>query len=236
MPASRRRFLLGLGALAAPATLLAPALGPTAAEPHHGHDPATDSRPPAVAFDRTMRALWEDHATWTRLFIVSALAGLPDQEATARRLLRNQADIGDALKPFYGEEAGDALAALLADHILGAADLLTAAKAGDQDKVEAAVAAWYANADRIAAFLSAANPDHWPPAEMRAEMGMHLDLTLKEARARLGGDWEADVAAYDVVHRHILGWADVLSAGVVQQFPERFAAPRSGPRSRWCDL
>src|SRR5688572_2334182 len=84
MPASRRGFLLGLGVLAAPTTLLAPALTPTAAEPRHDHDPATDSHAPAVAFERTMRALWEDHATWTRLFIVSVAADLPDQEVTAQ--------------------------------------------------------------------------------------------------------------------------------------------------------
>ena len=223
MPASRRGFLLGLGVLAAPTTFLAPAPTPTAAEPRHDHDPVTDSHPPAVAFERTMRALWEEHATWTRLYIVSVAADLPDQDATTQRLLCNQADIGDALKPFYGEEAGDTLATLLTDHILGAADLLTAAKAGDQDRIEAAAATWYANADEIAAFLNTANPDHWPRDEMRAEMRMHLDLTLKEAQARLGGDWAADIAAYDEVHRHILSWADALSAGVVRQFPDRFA-------------
>jgi hypothetical protein len=223
MSASRRGFLLGLGVLAAPATLLAPTLAPAAAQSHQDHDQATVSPPSAVAFERTMRALWEDHVTWTRLYIVSVSAGLPDQEATTQRLLRNQVEIGDALKPYYGEAAGGVLTALLTDHILGAADLLAAAKAGDQDRIEAAVAAWYANADEIAAFLSAANPDHWPLAEVQAEMRMHLDLTLAEAEARLAGDWAADVAAYDEVHHHILAWADRLSAGVVGQFPERFA-------------
>ena len=44
-----------------------------------------------------MRKLWEDHVTWTRLFIVSAAAGLPDKDATTARLLQNQTDIGDAV-------------------------------------------------------------------------------------------------------------------------------------------
>src|SRR5215203_4626941 len=76
-----------------------------------------------------MRKLWEDHITWTRLFIVSASADLPDRQATTERLLRNQADIGKAIKPFYGRAGGERLSALLTEHILVAADVLAAAKA-----------------------------------------------------------------------------------------------------------
>ena len=57
---------------------------------------------------------------------------------------------------------------------------------------------------------------------MKAEMHMHLALTTEEAVARLNGDWAADVAAYDQVHRHILHMSDMLSAGIVKQFPTRF--------------
>jgi hypothetical protein len=174
------------------------------------------------AFHDAIRKLWEDHVTWTRLYIVSAAAGLPDAQLAAERLLRNQADIGDAIKPFYGKTAGDRLTELLRSHILIAADLVKAAKAGDTAAVEAASARWNANADEIADFLSGANPDNWPRQTLRSEMRHHLDLTLQEAQARLRGDWAADIAAYDNVHQHILGMADVLSAGIVSQYPRRF--------------
>ena len=49
-----------------------------------------------------MRKLWEDHITWTRLVIVSFAGGLPDLQATEARLLANQVDIGNAIKPYYG--------------------------------------------------------------------------------------------------------------------------------------
>jgi hypothetical protein len=175
-----------------------------------------------AAFHDAMRKLWEDHITWTRMFIVEFAADSPATEATAGRLLQNQVDIGDAIKPFYGDEAGDQLTALLRDHILTAADLLTAAKAGDQEAVDEATARWYANANDIAAFLSSANPDNWPLEEMEAMMRDHLDLTLAEAVARLQGDFEADIAAYDEVHGQILEMADMLSAGIVAQFPKAF--------------
>jgi hypothetical protein len=179
-------------------------------------------RPQELAFHDGMRQLWEDHITWTRMFIVEVAADSPATETTAERLLQNQVDIGDAIKPFYGDEAGDQLTALLREHIFIAADILTAAKAGDQEAVDGATARWYANADDIAAFLSSANPDHWPLEEMRAMMRDHLDLTLAEAVAGLQGDFQAHIAAYDEVHGQILEMADMLSEGIVAQFPKAF--------------
>ena len=175
-----------------------------------------------AAFHDAMRQLWEDHIVWTRTFIISAVAGLPDADQAAERLLQNQADIGAAIAPFYGESAAGQLTTLLRGHILTAARLVGAAKTGDTTAVNGASVAWYANADSIADFLAAANPRHWPRAALRSAMRMHLDLTLQEATARLRGDWKADVAAYDAVHRHILQMADVLSDGIVAQFPGRF--------------
>jgi len=205
-------ILLAVALAAAPSPTPRPLPAPVAA-------PAPISR---AAFQDAMRQLWEDHITWTRLYIVSAAAGLPDVTPTADRLLKNQSDIGDAIKPFYGDAAGAGLTALLRGHILTAAKLIGAAKAGDTAAVSSASAAWYANADSIATFLSAANPKQWPVATLRAAMKMHLDLTLQEATARLHGDWAADIAAYDAVHRHILQMADVLSDGIIKQFPSRF--------------
>jgi hypothetical protein len=175
-----------------------------------------------AAFRAAMRKLWEDHITWTRVFIISAAASLPDNDAATQRLLQNQVDMGNAIKPYYGAAAGDQLTALLKDHILIAADVVAAAKANDQAKLADANKRWFANADQIADFLSKANPKSWPAAEMRTMMHDHLTLTTNEAVARLHGDWAADVKAYDAVHEQILHMADMLSAGIIDQFPKKF--------------
>jgi hypothetical protein len=190
-----------------------------------GNDRANDrfeNSDTAIAFRNDMRKLWEDHVTWTRLAIISIVDELPDQDASVGRLLQNQADIGDAIKPFYGDAAGDQLTALLHDHITTAAEILVAAKAGDAAGADEASQRWYANADDIAAFLNAANPDAWPLPHMQEMMREHLDLTLTEAQARLAGDYDADVTAYDEIHVQILGMADMLSLGIIDQFPKRF--------------
>jgi hypothetical protein len=176
----------------------------------------------AIAFRNDMRKLWEDHVTWTRLAIISLADDLPDREASVGRLLQNQLDIGNAVKPYYGEDAGNALTALLNDHITTAAEIITAAKAGDTEGVDEASVRWYANGDDIAVFLNAANPDEWPLDHMKAMMKDHLDLTLAEAVARLSADYESDVAAYDAIHPQILEMSDMLSLGIIHQFPKRF--------------
>jgi hypothetical protein len=174
------------------------------------------------AFRAAMRELWEDHVVWTRQVIVAIIAGTPDTDAALARLLRNQTDIGNAIKPFYGDAAGQQLTTLLREHIVIAGTLLTTAKTGDADAFAAAKTDWYRNGDDIARFLASANP-HWPLADMQSAMTTHLDTTLAEAVARLTGDWDADVAAYDAVHQHILHMADALSDGIIAQFPAAFA-------------
>jgi hypothetical protein len=175
-----------------------------------------------LALRNDMRKLWEDHITWTRLAIISLTTDSPDTEATVGRLLQNQADLGDAIKPFYGEAAGDELTRLLREHILIAADIIAAAKAGDAAGVAQGQARWRANADDIAAFLNAANPRSWKLAEMTEMLYEHLDLTTTEVVARLTGDWDVDVAAYDQIHVQALEMADELSTGIVRQFRHRF--------------
>jgi hypothetical protein len=203
----------------------------TALAVSNGHDAHAHGNPAAhaehasasqAALRSDMRILWEDHITWTRLVIISLTTGSPDTTATVGRLLKNQTDIGNAVKPFYGKAAGNALTAELRKHILIAADVIAAAKAGDQAKLTDAQARWRSNANDIAALLAKVNPRYWTQAQMKAEMAMHLALTTQEVVARLQGRWAADVAAYDKVHRHILHMSDLLADGLVKQFPDRF--------------
>jgi hypothetical protein len=189
----------------------------------HEHAPAgAAATAKQVRFHDGMRKLWEDHITWTRLAIVSFAAGLPDFDPTAARLLRNQEDIGNAIKPYYGRRAGNRLTALLKEHIGGAVELLQAAKAGDDARFAAAKQAWYRNGRQIARFLADANPRFLPFVRINPLMRGHLDQTLDEAAHRLGGDFGADIVDYDRIHRHILMMSDAISTGIIKQFPGRF--------------
>jgi hypothetical protein len=219
-----RPIPLALTALVAFFSALA-ALAVSSGHDAHAHGQpahATALTQKQMALRSDMRRLWEDHITWTRLAIISLTTDSPDTEATVGRLLQNQTDIGNAVKPFYGQAAGNELTKQLRSHILIAADVIAAAHAGDAAKLAAAQDRWAKNGDDIAAVLASVNPRFWKLAAMKAELRVHLQLTTEEVVARLQADWNADVAAYDKIHRHALHLSDLLANGLIKQFPRRF--------------
>ncbi len=186
-----------------------------------GGGASTDSQS-AEALRIAMRKLWEEHIVYTRNYIISGLAGLEDAGKVAERLLSNQDDIGNAVKPYYGDAAGKKLSALLRDHILIAADIVSAAKAGNNDAVSKGEQKWHENADEIATFLSGANPN-WPKPVLTDMLYKHLEFTTTEVVSRLKKDWAADIQAYDKGHDHMMMFADALTDGIAKQFPEKFS-------------
>ena len=199
--------------------LLLPALlAGNSAQETEADQPKMDSQ----AYRNRMHRLWENHGNWTRLFIISTLDDLEYQNPTKNHLLENQHNIGEALEPFYGDEAGDQFAALLEMHVQIADKLLHAAKSADAAAFEATVADWYANADQLAEFLHELNPSQWRLAETKAIFRDYLDLTLELAIARWNSNFEADIAATEKVRAQAAAIADMLSEGIIKQFPVRF--------------
>ncbi len=174
-----------------------------------------------VALKLAMRRLWMDHTVYTRLYITSAFADLPDAQVIAGRLLRNQEDIGSAIVPYYGKEAGNKLTELLKQHIMVAVEVVAAAKSGDQKKFAESDKKWVANADEIAAFLSSANPN-WPNKDAADLLHLHLQLIREFVTARLAKNYAEDVKKLDEYFTECMLIADTLSEGVIEQFPNKF--------------
>lgn len=290
------------------------------------------SQGPAVArmaFHDRMRDLWSDHVVYTRNFILSATAGQPDTAEVLQRLLRNQDEIGEAIKPYYGDAAGTQLASLLRNHIQLAGKALVAAKGTstamqpgmhmdassqyttsrmpsdtvaaradstkawsnsqrpttgrmadttkahrgqdsmtvrsstgrmndttkakqptavqptvrvdstvqspayaqapapttpvvDSASLNQAIADLKANGDSIAIFLASANPRGFSRETLKGAIQMHLTLLLQEVTAQLKKDYSGSVAAFDESQRQAAQMADMLSDGIMKQFPSRF--------------
>jgi hypothetical protein len=187
--------------------------------------PSTDRRTSkpsktAVELRLAQRKLWSEHVVWTRQYVIAAVAGTSDAGAVAKRLMRNQEELGAAIVPYYGEEAGARLTELLKEHIQIATEVVAAAKSGDKAKLGSADARWRRNAQDIAGFLADANP-YWGRDMLVSMMNEHLDLTTAEAGARIKGEWEVDIAAFDKTHEQALSMADMLADGILRQFPPR---------------
>lgn len=170
-----------------------------------------------VGLINQMRMLWEEHVTWTRLAIVSTVFDLPDAELVSSRLLKNPKDFEKALQPFYGEENASKFADLLNSHLVIASQLVSAAKAGDNNAVGDAERKWYANADEIAAFLSSINP-YWSQDDWKTMFYEHLKMTKGEAVDMITKDYQAGINEYDKIEEQALRMADVMASGIVKQF------------------
>lgn len=172
-------------------------------------------------FIYSVRLLWEQHSLWTRSAIVSLVFDLPDTEFVVARLLQNAEDMGESLEPYYGAQIGERYGSLIHEHLVLAADLVKAAKAGDTAAAEDTERKWYQNADDIALFLSSINP-FLMQKEVQDMLYHHLTLVKAEAVSLLEKDYRMNVELYDKIELQALFMADVISKAIVKQFPAFF--------------
>ncbi|WIV12666.1 acetylglutamate kinase [Proteiniborus sp. MB09-C3] len=171
----------------------------------------------AVNLINHIRMLWEQHGAWTRMAIISIVFGLPDEDPTVKRLLRNPTDFANALRPFYGDIIATRFEKLLTYHLTIAAELIKAAKAGDSQKAEDAEKRWYKNADDIAALLGYINP-YWSEKNWREMLHEHLAFVKAEAVYMLNKEYQKSIDTYDKMEIQILQMADMMAKGIICQF------------------
>jgi len=170
-----------------------------------------------VYLRNVIRKLWEQHIVWTRMTIISIIKDLPDVDAVTKRLLRNPTDFKNILKHFYGDEIASQFSDLFKNHLVIAAQLVKAAKAGYTQESADAEKRWYANADEIAAFLGRINP-YWSQEMWKRMLYEHLVMTKSEAVNILTNNYEKSITEYDEIEKQALKMADVMAEGIVKQF------------------
>ncbi|MGO4694522.1 LysM peptidoglycan-binding domain-containing protein [Paenibacillus sp. 2TAB26] len=174
-----------------------------------------------VELNQTFRTLWEQHVAWTRMLIISIAEGLPDEALVTERLLRNPTDMASVFKYYYGDTVASQFDRLMREHLVLAAQLVKAAKAGNNQAAAEAEKKWYANADEIAGFMNSINPN-WPKSALENMLHEHLRMTKNEAVFRLSKNYESDIEAFDQIEKQALDMADAFTAGIVTQFPHAF--------------
>jgi hypothetical protein len=170
---------------------------------------------------KVQRKLWQDHVAWTKDFIVSDLANLEDKGDVLNRLLRNQDELGKSIEPYYGKNNAKKYTDLLREHIVIAGQVVDAAKAGNTSDLDKYSKLWYKNADDLVAFLHKLNPN-WSKKVLTDMFYTHLKLTTDETVLRLKKQWKDSIVSYDKGEDHMLMFADIITKGIVKQFPGKF--------------
>ena len=57
---------------------------------------------------------------------------------------------------------------------------------------------------------------------MKGTFQQHITLLLQEATAHLKRDWSGSIAAFDESQHQAMQMADMLSDGIINQFPDKF--------------
>jgi hypothetical protein len=171
-----------------------------------------------MLLSNTIRRLWIEHVLWTRFFIISTAFDLPDLPFVTERLLQNPVDFAQVLRKFYGEQTAAQFQQLLTDHLLIAAALVNALKAGDAAQIEEQRNLWYANAEDIAYFLAGINSCFWNALVWKELLFEHLALTEQEAVLVLSGQYEESIRIYDRIQAEALEMADLMTCGIIKQF------------------
>ena len=171
------------------------------------------------------RLLWMEHVNWTRMTIISIVFQLPDLPFVQQRLLQNATDLGNCLRPFYGDQIADHYAKLIQAHLVIAAELVTAAAKGDTNTANAKEKEWYQNADDIVLFLSSINP-YLSKDALQKMFYKHLELTKTEAVTMIQKNYKADVEVFDEIEAEVLAMSDMIASAIVMQFFDRFRCPQ----------
>lgn len=167
------------------------------------------------------RSVWSKHVWWTREVIIAIANSLQSTQTSVAKLLKNPAEMGQIMSPYYPERSVKRFEELFTVHLSMGGDIVTAAKVGNMQRVEELTKQWYANADDIARFMASINP-HFNESEIKRMMYEHLRLTLLESSHYLGGRFQASIDTFDQIQVEAQTMADYFAKGMAEQFPNEF--------------
>lgn len=174
------------------------------------------ARKPYVMLSNEMRRLWQEHMLWTRMLILTMVDGLGGEDVATKRLLQNPGDLGRLFGRYFGEQTGNKIENLVADHLKIGKSLIQAsidkntATAADLDR------RWYENADAMANAFAMSSP-YYDRQTLQKMLYHHLGLTKQEVELRLAKNYQSDADNYQAIEQQAYNMADYFTQGIAQQ-------------------
>jgi hypothetical protein len=223
-----RRTLL---ALAGGAAALLPTVGNVFASDHNLHIAATKrstEEKDRRTFKRSqtaaaLRDLWLGNIFWVRNVSVAVIEkNVPAMKAAEQQAVANAQSIADSIEPFYGAAAKNDFFKLLAGHYGAVKAYLQATASGDSSTQDVATQSLSANADKIAAFLSKANP-YLPEDTLRSLLLAHGGHHIQQIQQLKDRQYQAEANTWEEMKNHIYQIADATADALAKQFDKRFS-------------
>jgi hypothetical protein len=195
--------------------------------------------PEVVINERTLIFRMDSRTLWTRYalgmvnYSVSEFGGLTSTDKVEANLIRNGAGVGNFFIPYYGITAGTKIGNLLAVICKNGTKVVQAIKKGSKD-LDVFKSIWREQCRSLAEYLHELNPTQYP-TDLIAEMLVNLtQFWTENFIARKNEDFAEDQIALDnILKVAVIGipdhankgyssLADILSRGIISQFPLSF--------------
>lgn len=176
-----------------------------------------------VGLRLALRDLWIGHIFWVRNEVIMTKLGSTDAAKVAgAQAVENAKAIANSVSPFYGQGASDKLFNLLAGHYGAIKEYMTAAYDMNKDAQVAATDKMKKNVDEIATFLNGANPKNWPKETLASALLAHVGHHMAQIDQLNAKDYTGEASTWEAMKKHMYVVADVLTDGIVKQFPKKF--------------
>jgi len=125
------------------------------------------------------------------------------------RLLMNQKDIGDQLKPIIGVEKGTRITEVLISHIKLAGDVIKAARNRDDD-LNNKIDLLFINSDLVAETLTSLNSEVLPFDITQDMFHVHNQFVIDMTISRITMDFLKEQQLYDAYYNELLMLSDSI--------------------------
>jgi hypothetical protein len=163
-----------------------------------------------VDLKAALRKLFSDHGIFTSFVIHSIVDGTEDVNDMVKRILQNQVDIGNQLKPIIGEEKAKRLTYLLLQHIELASDVMKAAKSESKNVLVINKMKLFDNSRKVAEFLTSLNPEKLPLQATKEMFDMHNQFVIDMTVARLSKEFAKEIRLFDAYFNELLEMSDSI--------------------------
>lgn len=207
-------FKRGVAAIAVSALVLITLSIPQLKAAHTGN--------PSAELRVTLNALLSEHVDLSLAVLRNTYEGSADFEASQAVLDKNTVELAATIGSVYGTEAEAQFLDLWREHIGFFANHTIGLKNNDQVKSNQAKQDLRGYADDISTFFSTAIPTV-QKADVMAGAQIHADLLIASMEAYDAVDYRGAYKKQREAHSQVEGLVNLLSAGIVSQFPEKFS-------------